>query len=225
MFDVIDVQKCRDTVIERFNRLALAISEGRLIDPFGGRMATVTMDEAYALARNAIGEMIQYDASLAPRYLAQFPEILGMELVGSTVSDSLEQGLRRAVFGRIEADVREAIVAQFADYGLDELSRSIAAGLAMFDKYLTKDPYAPLRIRPAKVLKHLAAVIEDAGKPELRLLIGQIGNLVSELKSRPSDAKHAARALREAGQYCSLLLSDEIVEVGPAEPALLAMAS
>jgi uncharacterized protein YqeY len=210
MFDVIDVQKCRETALARFEVLLSAISRGGINDATGGRMSAVTMDEACGLARNAILDTVRYDASLAPRYIAQFPEILTMELVGGTVSDSVEQGLRRAVFARIEDDIQRAVAAQFTDYGIDELTRAVSAGLAMFERYLTKDPFAPLRIKPEKVVAQLAAVIETGGVAEMKLLMGQIGNLVSELKTRPSDARHAARALREANQYCLLLISNEL---------------
>lgn len=211
MFDVIDVQKCRDAVIERFDGLLAVIAKSGVNDATGGRMAAVTMDEAYGLARNAISECVRYDAALAPRYLAQFPEILSMELVGSNISDSIEHALRRAVFGRIEADIRQAVAGQFSDYGFDDLTRAVSTGLAMFERYLKNDPFAPLRIRPEKVLAHLSSVMADPGEAEFKLLMGQISNLVSELRTRTSDARHAARALREANQFCCLIVSAEIV--------------
>jgi hypothetical protein len=212
MFDVIDVQKCRDTAIERFDGLLAAVAKGAVNDTTGGRMAAFTMEEAYGLARTTIQESVRYDASLAHRYISQFPEILLMELVGANVSDSVEQGLRRAVFGRIEADVRQAVAAQFADYGIDDLTRAVSTGLAMFERYLTADPFAPLRIKPEKVLAQLSSVMADPGETELKLLMGQLGNLISELRTRASDARHAARALKEANQYCALLISDELVK-------------
>lgn len=212
MFDVIDVQNCRDTAIERFDGLLAAVAKGAVNDATGGRMAAVTMEEAYGLARTAIQESVRYDSSLAHRYIAQFPEILSMELVGANVSDSVEQGLRRAVFGRIEADIRQAVCAQFSDYGIDDLTRAVSTGLAMFERYLTKDPFASLRIRPDKVLSHLSSVMADPCETELKLLMWQIGNMVSELRTRTLDSRHAARALKEANQFCALLVSGEIVQ-------------
>ncbi|MDW9481254.1 hypothetical protein GOB57_21655 [Sinorhizobium meliloti] len=211
MFDVIDVQKCRAAAIQRFDGLLAAIAKSGVNDATGGRMAAVTMEEAYGIARNSILESVRYDAALAPRYIAQFPEILTMELVGASISDSIEQALRRAVFGRIEADVRQAVAVQFNDYGVDDLTRAVSTGLAMFERYLTKDPFAPLRIKPEKVLAHLSSVMAEPGEVELKLLMGQISNLVSELRTRASDARHAARALKEANQYCGLLVSGELV--------------
>ena len=211
MFDVIDVQKCRDAVIERFDGLLAVIAKSGVNDAAGGRMTAVTMDEAYGLARNTINECVRYDATLAARYLAQFPEILSLELVGANISDSVEHALRRAVFGRIEADIRQAVTTQYSDYGFDDLTRAVSTGLAMFERYLKNDPFAPLRIKPGKVLAHLSSVMADPGEAELKLLMGQISNLVSELRTRTSEARHAARALREANQFCNLLVSGEVV--------------
>jgi uncharacterized protein YqeY len=221
MFDVIDVQKCRDAVLERIEGLLAAIAKSGVNDATGGRMTAITMDEAYGLARNSVSENIRYEPTLASRYISQFPEILAMELVGSSISDSVEHALRRSVFGRIENDVRQAVAAQYADYGYDDLTRAVSTGLAMFERYLTNDPFAPLRIKPEKVLGHLSSVMADPGEAEIKLLMGQVSNLVSELKTRTSDARHAARALKEANQFCNLLVSGEVghdngVKVSPA---------
>jgi hypothetical protein len=210
MFDVIDIQKCRDIALARFEVLLSAISRGGISDATGGRMSAVTMEEAYGLARSAILETVHYDASLAPRYIAQFPEILTMELVGATVSDSIEHSLRRAVFARIEDDIHQAVAAQFTNYGVDDLTRAVSVGLAMFDRYLTKHPFASMRIRPEKVLSQLASVIETGGVNDIKLLIGQMNNLVSELRTGAADARHAARALREANQCCALMIANEL---------------
>ncbi|MBY3155584.1 hypothetical protein HFO56_24975 [Rhizobium laguerreae] len=219
MFDVIDVQKCRDIALARFEVLLSAISRGGINDATGGRMSSVTMEEAYGLARNAILDTVHYDAALAPCYIAQFPEILTMELVGATVSDSIEQALRRAVFAGIEDDVHQAVATQFTNYGVDELTHAVSTGLAMFDRYLTKHPFASMRIKPEKVLSQLAAVIETGGVDEMKLLMGQIGNLISELKAGPTDARHAARALREANQCCALLIANELSFASEHKPA------
>jgi uncharacterized protein YqeY len=210
MFDVIDVQKCRDIALARFEVLLSAISRGGISDATGGRMSAVTMDEAFGLARNAILETVQYDAALAPRYLAQFPEILTMELAGTSVSDSIEHGLRRAVFARIEDDIHQAVAAQFSNYGVDDLTHAVSGGLAMFDRYLAKHPFASMRIRPEKVLSQLAAVVETGGVNDIKLLMGQMNNLVSELRAGAADARNAARALREANQCCALLMANEL---------------
>jgi hypothetical protein len=210
MFDVIDVQKCRDIALARFEVLLSAISRGGISDATGGRMSAVTIDEAYGLTRAAILETVRYDASLAPRYIAQFPEILTMELAGATVSDSIEHALRRAVFARIEDDIHQAVAAQFSSYDVDDLTRAVSVGLAMFDRYLTKHPFASMRIRPEKVQSQLQAVIETGGVTEIKLLMGQMSNLVSELKTGAPDARHAARALREANQCCALLIANEL---------------
>jgi uncharacterized protein YqeY len=174
-------------------------------------MSAATVDEAYGLARAVIQEFVPYDPTIASRYIAQFPEILTMELVGGSVSDSIEQGLRRAVFGRIESDIRSAVLAQFAEYDLDDLTRAVSNGIAVFERYLANDLFAPIRIRPSKVLSCLSAVIDQTGDNELKQLMGQLGNMVSEMKTKASEARHSARVLREASQYCSLLLSGELL--------------
>ena len=220
MFDVVDVAKCRSAVLARLEELSCRIRDGGISDATGGRMSAFTTDEAYGVARTIIGEEVDFVASNAPRYLAQFPEILTMELVGSTVSDSLSQGLLRAVFGRLETSVRQAVAEQFDGYGASDLDRAVSNGLIMFDRHLAGDRFAPLRVKPSKVSACLADITEDAGEREIVALARQMNIMVSEMKNKHADARHAARGLREASQFCMLVVSGEAGFRPLARPAL-----
>jgi hypothetical protein len=212
MFGVINVLECRDIAIQRFDLLLAAVYRGDVNDATGGRMSYITMEEAYGLVRTTIQEIVQYDATLAHRYLTQFPEILTMELVGAKVSDSIEQGLRRAVFGRIEADIRGVVLAQYSNYGICDLTRAVSTALDLFERYLVNDPFASLRIRPAKIMSQLSSVVVSPCEKDLKILMSQLGNVVSELRTRTLDSRHAARALKEANQFCAFLVSGELTQ-------------
>nr|WP_250807298.1 hypothetical protein [Neorhizobium tomejilense] len=224
MFDVIDVARCGDLVLSRFDKLVNTVRDGGMSDTTGARLSVITMEEAYGMARAVIAENVRFESDFSHRYLAQFPEILAMPLVGQTVSDSVEHGLYRAVFGRIEQALREAVVAQYSDYGVEDLDRAVSNGLAMFDRYLVNDPFARLRIRPDKVLSHLSDIHAEADVLQFKKLKGQIDALASELKTRPLDARHVARMLREASQFCVLAASGEVAFDREPQLSALAMA-
>jgi len=220
MFDVIDVRACREAVLDRIERMLGTVSGGGICDASGGRINRITLEEARGLARTVIAETVAYDRTLAPHYIAQFPEILDMELVGAKVADSVEQGIRRAVFDKVSEDVTAAVAAQYDDFGTDGLSAAVTLGLAMFERHLLSDPFAPLRIRPQKVLAYLADTLSDPGEDEIKLLVGQMNNLVSELRTRTAECRHAARVIREAVQYCTLLSEGRINTGKPDAPAM-----
>lgn len=220
MFDVIDVSGCRAAVLGRLNSLHLELSNGIVSDSFGGRMSVMTIDEAYGAARTVIEATVAFEPSRSSRYIAQFPEIIEMELKGSTVSESVYHGLLRAIFLRIEDDIRDFVRGQYAGYALSDLDRAVTVGLVMYDRYLKDDPFGRMRIRPEKVSSYLADITPDCGLKEVKLLAGQMNNLVSELKNRAPEARNAARALREASQFCSLIVSGEAAFATHQEEAL-----
>lgn len=208
---IVDIAACRNAVLRKFETERNKIDQGLVKDSTGARVSAITMDEAYGLARIVIRECIVFDTGVAHRYVEQFPEILGMELVGSQVSDSIGHGVLRAVFARIEPSIRASVISQFSDYGINDLDGAVTSGIEMFHRHLTADPFARLRIHPDKVTAYLAEITEDAEEARFKLLVGQINNLVSELKSKPpAEARQAARALREASQFCLLAASGEL---------------